>query len=560
MQQPVDRQGALLRMAQGFLSPTKTGGFAENLGLAVGNYADANDKFKEQEMDRTMKLAQIEAARAKLRMEGAGQDFDLYQKGYGLVQDQRRQQAWDGLSVPPASLDNVVEQMNQTGMALPSGGLDASGFAPGFNNAPINAPVRRVTPQRPMPDEAAGEQRQMEDMMRLRALEEEAAGADLPPAPNRVGAQGVPAPMPDMTETIPNTPAEFMSQPSAPMSAANDPAMFSRKMAITPEQMQRFQRPQPQQAAPQQPQQPMPRPNSPEGIALSEAGRMIELLHSPRGREIRKIDPEGWQAREKAAVETLSKFATPDTRNFTAAQSDPAFLDFLRQQAEAKATRVDARNMGNIPPGMQIVTDPQSGAIRMEEIPGGPVERERIANEESRGRMETLTARQLNPTIDDITTARDLASNKALGFVPTTGMFSNIVKMVPFAGQTAIDLGATIDAIGSGVSLENLNQMRQASPTGGALGNVSDKQSALLSEAFGSLRQSTSEELFLYNLARVENSLNDIVHGEGNGPPRHDMQSLRARLRGQSGGPQPGSAPPPAGDVDDILKRFKVLQ
>jgi hypothetical protein len=327
MQQPVDRQGALLRMAQGFLSPTKTGAFAENLGMAVGNYADANDKNREQEMDRAMKLAQIQVARAKLQMEGAGQDFDLFSKGHGMMQDQRRQQAWDGLSAPPVSLDNVVEQMNQTGMALPSGGLDASGFAPGFNNAPVDAPVRRVTPQRSMPDEAAGEQRQMEDMMRLRALEEEAAGADLPPAPNRVGAQ----PGPGAAMQLGDAPMAYASGP------AQEPSLLSPEMAITPEQMQRFQRPQPQQVAPQQaPQQPMPRPNSPEGIALSEAGRMIELLHSPRGLAIRKIDPEGWQAREKAAVETLNKFATTDTRNFTAAQSDPAFLDFLRQQAEAK--------------------------------------------------------------------------------------------------------------------------------------------------------------------------------------------------------------------------------
>jgi hypothetical protein len=87
--------------------------------------------------------------------------------------------------------------------------------------------------------------------------------------------------------------------------------------------------------------------------------------------------------------------------------------------------------------------------------------------------------------------------------------------------------------------------MRQASPTGGALGNVSDKQSGLLAEAFGSLRQSQSKDLFLYNLSRVENVLNDIVHGPGNGPERHDLKKLR------QGNKAPDSDRPKVGTVVD---------
>jgi hypothetical protein len=249
------------------------------------------------------------------------------------------------------------------------------------------------------------------------------------------------------------------------------------------------------------------------------------------------IDPALLGNSAIASAAASERFRAPPTsaQEFMFSQENPGFIDFRRDMAEAGATRVDARNMGNIPPGMQVVTDPETGAIRMEEIPGGPVERERLAAEQSRGRQEAMTARQLNPTIDDISTARDLASNRALGFVPTTGMFSNMVKWLPGAGQQAIDLQETIKGIGSGISLENLNQMRQASPTGGALGPVSDKQSGLLAEAFGSLRQSQSEPLFLFNLARVENTLNDIVHGEGNGPARHDMQAMRNRLRREMG-------------------------
>src|SRR5690554_87641 len=86
--------------------------------------------------------------------------------------------------------------------------------------------------------------------------------------------------------------------------------------------------------------------------------------------------------------------------------------------------------VGTIPPGYELFTDPQTGARSMRPIEGGPAALEIEEAETARGRQETLTARQLNPTIDDIETARQLINNP--GFLPTTGMFANIVKMVPF--------------------------------------------------------------------------------------------------------------------------------
>jgi hypothetical protein len=216
-------------------------------------------------------------------------------------------------------------------------------------------------------------------------------------------------------------------------------------------------------------------------------------------------------------------------------------LDKAARSAARVSTSVDARNMGTIPPGHRLIQG-QDGSYSMEMIPGSPAYRDEQKAREAQGRQQELTARQLNPTIDDITTARKLASS---GLIPSTGIGVSGLRNVPVVGQRAENLAATIDAIGSGISLENLNQMRQASPTGGALGNVSDKQSGLLAEAFGSLRQSQSKDLFLYNLSRVENVLNDIVHGPGNGPERHDLKKLR------QGNKSPDSDRPKVGTVVD---------
>jgi hypothetical protein len=225
---------------------------------------------------------------------------------------------------------------------------------------------------------------------------------------------------------------------------------------------------------------------------------------------------------------------TATLREYNAAREQGyqgTFMEYQAEIAEAKRPQTNVTVGGAAPvpaSGFQNVFDENGNLVRQEMIPYGPADLAARADAEAQERQEALTARQLNPTIDDIQTARHLAMTG----IGTTGMMSGAMQRVPWLGQQAVDLNSTIDAIGSGISLENLNQMRQASPTGGALGNVSDKQSGLLAEAFGSLRQSQSQELFLYNLARIENTLNDIIHRPDGGPPRHDMSRLRVELLG----------------------------
>jgi hypothetical protein len=366
LEQPVDRRGALLRMAQGFLSPTKTGAFAENAGMAIGNYTDANDKLREQEMDRAMKLAQIQAARAKLQMEGAGQDFDLFSKGQSMMQSQRREGLLDILhgGAGPDLSGVAADASAGAGFDMPSlPGLDASGFAPGFNNAPVDAPVRRVTPQRHMPDEAAGEQRQMEDMMRLRALEEEAAGADLPPAPNRVGVQ----PGPGAAMQVGDAPMAYASGP------AQEPSLLSPEMAITPEQMQRFQRPQPQPAAPQQaaPQQQQSQLGGADAVfaaAEQQRARLQQIGQQNPG--IRSL-PE-YRDEIKRVEDILLKGDTSLIREYRAFQEQdpnwqdraPTLLDYelLRKRAGATSVTVGGQESAFNSKAGTFVAEQASGA------------------------------------------------------------------------------------------------------------------------------------------------------------------------------------------------------
>ena len=201
------------------------------------------------------------------------------------------------------------------------------------------------------------------------------------------------------------------------------------------------------------------------------------------------------------------------------------------------------RLLGN--DGLVAIPDPNDpSGWRFGVAPNSPEERARADSEMFRDRAAATTERQIVPTIDEIQTARDLASSRIAGMAPT-GQYSSFRRRLPFIGQRVADLETTLAGIKSGTALENLNQMRQSSPTGAALGsNVSDKQSGLLEDAYGSLDVNQSPALFLYNLSRVENVLNDIVHGPDGGPERHNLSEMREELRKEL-----GINPPPPLDV-----------
>ena len=87
-------------------------------------------------------------------------------------------------------------------------------------------------------------------------------------------------------------------------------------------------------------------------------------------------------------------------------------------------------------------------------------------------------------------------------FTRTTGFFGNIMQAIP--GTPAHDTAASINTIEAAIGFDRLQAMRDASPTGGALGQVSEMELRQLNASLGSLRQSSSREQFADNLARVK--------------------------------------------------------
>lgn len=93
----------------------------------------------------------------------------------------------------------------------------------------------------------------------------------------------------------------------------------------------------------------------------------------------------------------------------------------------------------------------------------------------------------------------DRATEMANGW--TTGAGS-LFSYVP--GTQARNLDAILDGIKANIGFKELQEMRANSPTGGALGSVTEKELRMLQSVLGSLEQSQSEDQFKYNLARLK--------------------------------------------------------
>jgi len=84
----------------------------------------------------------------------------------------------------------------------------------------------------------------------------------------------------------------------------------------------------------------------------------------------------------------------------------------------------------------------------------------------------------------------------------TTGIAGALTKGIP--GTPAHNLASTLDTIRGNIGFDKLAEMKANSPTGGALGQVSDFENKLLQTLWGNLEQSQTREQFEENLDLVK--------------------------------------------------------
>ena len=91
----------------------------------------------------------------------------------------------------------------------------------------------------------------------------------------------------------------------------------------------------------------------------------------------------------------------------------------------------------------------------------------------------------------------------------TAGLAGSATRFIP--GTPSFDLASKIDTIKANVGFQALQAMRNASPTGGALGQVSEMENRLLQATIASLDPSQSPDQLKANLEKVKTHFNNLI-------------------------------------------------
>lgn len=183
----------------------------------------------------------------------------------------------------------------------------------------------------------------------------------------------------------------------------------------------------------------------------------------------------------------------------------------------------------------QVLLDERGAPVAIP-FQGGPAwvkEQEAAAEAASAGKKEAASQASQQQAADivtqDIDRALEIVDSSIL---PTTGLIGNMLSNT--GGTASNDVRALVETVKANVGFDKLQAMRAASPTGGALGQVSDFENRNLQAVIGNLEQSQTKEQFKENLKRVKEVYLDIVHGPGN-RPNSETQQKRLKYNPETG-------------------------
>ena len=202
--------------------------------------------------------------------------------------------------------------------------------------------------------------------------------------------------------------------------------------------------------------------------------------------------PDSVQALDVRAQRAGLKPGTPEYNRFMLSGGDKG---------------ITINNEGAIPAGYRANRDADGRILSIEPIPGSAeaekAKASETANQAKADGRETITS--------VITNAADRAREAATtATVPTDGVLGKIASAAP--GSNAAEVRRQVGVLKSNATIETLNAMRQQSPTGGALGAVSDAENAMLAAKAGALDPDSPN--FLRDLEDYERTMLRTVHGK----------------------------------------------
>lgn len=133
-------------------------------------------------------------------------------------------------------------------------------------------------------------------------------------------------------------------------------------------------------------------------------------------------------------------------------------------------------------------------------------EQGRVEKEEKYASNTVKKVTSIIPMLDDAIAAIEGTSTGTGAIGQATGWIG---------GTPAAKIEGVLDGIRSNLGFDNLTEMRAASPTGGALGQVSDKENNLLQSTKGTLNPKAGKVELLKTLKRIRDGYTEIGKGVG---------------------------------------------
>jgi hypothetical protein len=152
--------------------------------------------------------------------------------------------------------------------------------------------------------------------------------------------------------------------------------------------------------------------------------------------------------------------------------------------------------------------------------------------------------------LTNIDAAQEKIKNSKL---PIAGFFGNQLKEI--AGTSATDVSALVTTIKSNIGFDKLQAMREASPTGGALGQVSNQEIDFLQSTLNNLNQRQSQPQFESQLQVLENIYLQMIE-KFNAYPDEAKAKAGYTSIGTNSSADPGSTPDFTKMSDEELKAY----
>jgi hypothetical protein len=192
-----------------------------------------------------------------------------------------------------------------------------------------------------------------------------------------------------------------------------------------------------------------------------------------------------------------------------------------------------------------FVIDPATNSPKVVPMSGTKLATERTAEAE-----KVAGTAKTKKTTSNIMTAK---ADEAIGILgedawgtPVTGITGALFGAAP--GSRRRDLEAALDTVKANLAFDKLQEMRANSPTGGALGNVSDTELKLLASTFASMDVNQSPEALKANLTLIR----DFMAGDEDAIDKFRREYVDKNVKTSGGDPEADRKR----KLDEALKKY----